>query len=222
MNKKNNNVILDILKITRAVITDSHIVYTSGKHGSIYINKDAVYLHTKAASKIGKLFAEKFKNRKIDVVVAPAVGGTILSQWTAYHLSLLNKREVLSAYTEKDKGTLASASDSEQIFRRGYDKIVKNKRVLVVEDLTTTGVSVKKVVEAVKKAVGKVIAVCVMVNRDPKNVTSKIIGAPFSALGILRAEAFEEDKCPLCRQGIPINTAVGHGAKYLMDKKAAK
>lgn len=222
MMKKNNNAILNILKKTNAVITNSHIVYTSGKHGSIYINKDAVYLHTGETSKIGKLFADKYKNKNIDIVIAPAVGGTILSQWTAHHLSLLNKKEVLSAYTEKDKGTLASASDSEQIFRRGYDKIVKNKKVLIVEDLTTTGISVKKVVEAVKKVGGKVIAVCVMVNRDPENVTSKIVGAPFSALGILKAEAFEENKCPLCKQGIPINTTVGHGSKYLKDKRVGR
>lgn len=217
--KKSRNAILNILKKTNAVIINSHIVYTSGKHGSIYINKDAVYLHTKEASKIGKLFADKFKHKAIDIVVAPAVGGTILSQWTAFHLSKLAKKEVLSAYTEKDKGTLAGASDSEQIFRRGYDKVVKNKKVLIVEDLTTTGISVKKVVEAVKKIGGKVIAVCVMVNRDPKNVTSQTIGAPFSALGVLRAKAFEENKCPLCKQHVPINTAVGHGKKYLESKK---
>src|SRR4030043_1133841 len=90
-------------------------------------------------SKMGKMFAEKFRNAEIDTVVAPAVGGTILSQWTAYHLSLLKKKEIFSAYTEKDKGTLASASESEQVFRRGYDKYVRGKNVLVLEDLTATG-----------------------------------------------------------------------------------
>src|SRR3989338_3469113 len=177
-----DNNVISILKKVGAVLTNDHFVYTSGKHGSVYINKDAVYPHTAETSQIGKLFAEKYKDKDIDVVVAPAVGGTILSQWTAYHLSNLKGKEVLMAYTEKDKGTLASAAESEHIFRRGYDKLVKGKNVLVVEDLTTTGISVKKVVDAVKNLGGKPIAVCVMVNRDPEHVNSELVGAPFSAL----------------------------------------
>jgi len=93
--------VISILKKVQAVLTDGHFVYTSGKHGSIYVNKDAVYPHTAEASKIGKLFAEKFQNKNVDVVAGPAVGGTILSQWTAHHLSKLQKKEVLSVYTRK-------------------------------------------------------------------------------------------------------------------------
>lgn len=208
----NDNVIA-ILKKVDAVLTDDHFVYTSGKHGSVYINKDAVYPHTQETSKIGQMFAEKFKDSDIDVVAAPAVGGTILSQWTAYHLSLLKNREILSVYTEKDKGTLASAAESEHIFRRGYDKLIAGKKVLVIEDLTTTGISVGKVVGAVKAAGGTVVAVCVMVNRDPKNVTSESVGAPFSSLAVLPAYAVDAADCPLCKKGVPINTTVGHGKK---------
>src|SRR3989344_3534887 len=112
------NKVISILKKVGAVLTDDHFVYTSGKHGSVYINKDAVYPHTEETSQVGKLFAEKFKDLDIDVVTAPAVGGTILSQWTAYHLSKIKNREILSAYTDKDKGTTASAAESEQVFRR--------------------------------------------------------------------------------------------------------
>lgn len=211
--------VLEILKDVGAIITDDHFVYTSGKHGSVYINKDMLYPHTKQTSMVGKMFAEKFKNTNIDIVVAPAVGGTILTQWTAYHLSKLKKKEILSAYTEKDKGTLASAAESQHIFRRGYDKLLKGKRVLVIEDLTTTGMSVKKVVDAVRAAGGRVVAVCVMVNRDPEHVNAKMFDAPFSSLGVLKAEAFEELRCPLCKKGVPINTAIGHGKKYLEAKK---
>src|SRR3989344_1227659 len=214
--------VLSILKKVGAVLTDDHFVYTSGKHGSVYINKDAVYPHTKETSQIGEMFAEKFKDLDIDVVAAPAVGGTILSQWTAFHLSKLKGKEILSVYTEKDKGTLASAAESEHIFRRGYDKLVKGKNVLVVEDLTTTGISVKKVVDAVKTAGGRIVAVCVMVNRDPENVTSETIGAPFSSLSVLKAEAIEEGICPLCQKGIPINTKIGHGKKFLEEKNRKK
>ncbi|MBI3577651.1 phosphoribosyltransferase [Candidatus Gottesmanbacteria bacterium] len=215
-----NEDIISILKNIGAVLTDDHFVYTSGKHGSVYINKDALYPHTKETSEVGQMFAEKFKDMDIDVVAAPAVGGTILSQWTAYHLSKLKGKEILSAYTEKDKGTTASAAESEQMFRRGYDKIVDGKNVLVIEDLTTTGMSVKKVVDAVRAIGGTVVAVCVMVNRDPEHVNSDLVGAPFSALGVLKAEAFDAAVCPLCKAGIPINTKIGHGKKYLEEKSS--
>ncbi|MDP1722938.1 MAG: phosphoribosyltransferase family protein [Candidatus Gottesmanbacteria bacterium] len=210
--------IVSILKSVGAVLTDDHFVYTSGKHGSVYINKDTLYTHPVETSGVGKMFAEKFKNSHIDVVVAPAIGGTILSQWTAYWLSRLTKSDVRSCYTEKDKGTSAGASESEQIFRRGYDKLVKGKRVLVLEDLTTTGLSVKKVVDVVGAHGGTVIAVAVMVNRDPKHVSSRFVGAPFFALGVLLADAYDEAACPLCKKGTAINTTVGHGKQFLAGR----
>lgn len=206
-----NTTIISLLKKVGAVLTDDHFVYTSGKHGSVYINKDALYPHSEETSQVGLMFAQKFKDRDIDVVAAPALGGIILSQWTAYHLSKLKRKDVLGVYTEK---TL----EKNQIFTRGYDMLIKGKNVLVIEDLTTTGGSVRKVVDSVISAGGKVIAVCVMVNRDSVGVTSEVVGGPFSALGVLKAEAFDEEDCPLCRKGIPINTSVGHGRKYLENR----
>ncbi len=211
--------IIKILKKIGAILTDDHFVYTSGKHGSVYINKDFLYPHIKETARVGRMIAEKFKDKKIEVVAAPAVGGTILCQWTAYYLSLFTKKEVLSVYTEKEKGTTAAAAESEQLFRRGYDGLVKEKRTLVIEDLTTTGMSVAKTVKAVKKAGGKVVAACVMVNRDPKNVNSKVVGAPFYSLGAFPAQAFSQQDCPLCKKNIPINTKIGHGKKYLEKLK---
>jgi len=204
--------VVDILKKVGAVITDSHFVYTSGKHGSVYINKDAVYPHTAETSKIGELFANKYKDVDVDVVAAPALGGIILSQWVAYHLSKLKGKEILGVYTEK-------TPDKQMIFTRGYDKLVKGKNVLVIEDLTTTGGSVRKVVDTVKATGGNVVAVCVMVNRDPEHVTSDVVGGPFSALGVLKAAAFDEVHCELCKKNVPINTNVGHGRKYLEAKR---
>lgn len=202
---------LDILKKVNAIVTNDHFVYTSGRHGNVYIRKDMLYPHTKETSKICKLFAEKFKNRNIDIIVAPAIGGIILSQWTAYHLSKLKKKEILGIFTEKDE-------NDNQVFKRGYDSLVKGKNVLVVEDLTTTGGSVKKVVNSVKKAGGKVIGVCVMLSRDPKMVTSESIGAALSYLGIFKADSYDREECPLCKNNIPINTIVGHGQKFLKQK----
>lgn len=205
--------VLKILKKTGGFITDSHIVYTSGKHGEAYLNKDAIYPHTFEISKIGASIAQKFKNKKIEAVVAPALGGIILSQWTAFHLSKLTKREVLGIYTEK-------TVDKKQIFTRGYDKLVKGKRILVVEDITTTGGSVLKVIKSVRQAKGKIIAVCVLVNRDPSNVNAKLLSVTsFTALSEVKFEAWDEKDCPLCKKGVPINTTVGKGREYLERMK---
>lgn len=212
------NNLVDILKKVGGIITDSHIVYTSGKHGSVYLNKDSIYPHATETAKVGKIFAEKFKNRDIDVVAAPAIGGTLLSQWTAYFLSKLKNKEILGVYTEKDKGTTATAAETDQIFRRGYDKYIKGKKVLVLEDLTITGLSVKKTVAAVRNAGGEVVAVAVMFNRDPKHINSDFIGAPFYALEDFPAQAFVAEECPLCKKGVPINTEVGHGKEFLEKK----
>lgn len=203
--------ILEILKQVNAVITDDHFVYTSGKHGSVYINKDAIYPHTELSSQVGSMFAEKTKDLDIDVVIAPALGGIILSQWTAYHLSQIKKKDILGVYTEKD-------SENNQILKRGYDKLIQGKNVLVIEDLTNTGGSVHKVVQAVKDAGGHVISVGVMVNRKPEEVNESFVGAPFFALGELPAVAYDASECPLCRDNVPINTSVGHGKKFLQNQ----
>ncbi|MDE2025804.1 MAG: phosphoribosyltransferase [Patescibacteria group bacterium] len=204
--------VIDILKKVGAVITDSHIVGTSGRHMSVYINKDALYPHTRETSRICELFADKYKSAGIEVVAAPSLGGIVLETWTAYHLTQKTGKEVLGVYTEKD-------ADKNQIFTRGYDKLVAGKNVLVIEDLTTTGGSVAKVVNSVKNAGGNVVAVCVMVNRDPAMVNTQTLGFPFDSLAILKAESWEEKDCPLCEKHVPINTTVGHGKKYLEAKK---
>ena len=203
--------VVDILKKIGAVITDDHFVYTSGKHGEVYINKDALYPHTAETSEVCQTMAEMFKDKNVEAVVGPALGGIILSQWVASHLSKMKGKEVFGVYTEKD-------AVENQILRRGYDQVIKGKKVLVVEDLTTTGGSVKKVVDIVRQAGGEVISVCVMVNRDPKNVNEASVGAPFVAADILEAQAFDEADCPFCKEGRPINTKIGHGKKYLEEK----
>lgn len=207
-----NKTVLDILKDNKAVITNDHFVYTSERHGSVYINKDVIYPHTKVTSKIGSIFAETFKDLDVDAVIAPAIGGIILSQWTAFHLSKLKKKEILGVYTEKNL-------EKNQVFTRGYDKLVHGKNILVVEDITTTGGSVKKVINSINEHDGNILAIGVMVNRDPVNVTSATFGYPFKALSELFVESYEATDCPMCKNGKPINTSVGHGKKFLEAKK---
>jgi orotate phosphoribosyltransferase len=71
-----------IFEDSQAIITGSHIVYTSGKHGEAYVNKDAVYPHTARVSRLCSFIAEDFEDVEIDAVVGPVVGGVALAQWT--------------------------------------------------------------------------------------------------------------------------------------------
>lgn len=200
--------VLDILKKVEAVYINGHFVYTSWLHGSVYVNKDAMYQHPMETDSICELFAKRHQSLNIEVVVGAAIGGAILAQGSAYHLSQLRGIEVLGVYTEKD-------GEGVQVFNRGYDKVVNGRNVLVVEDITTTGGSAKNVVDTVVKAGGKVVAISTMVNRNPSGVNSEFFGAPFSALSTLQAKAFDPEDCPMCKENVPVNLQVGHGRKYL-------
>lgn len=206
----NSEQVLDIFKQTGGYISDSHIVYTSGKHGSAYLNKDAIYPHTAEVSKLCRAIAEEFKGKGVDVVAAPALGGIVLTQWTAHHLSQLEGKEILSVFTEK-------TAEGEQIWKRGYDKLVAGKKVLIVEDLLTTGGSVKKEVEAVKATGGEPVAVAALVNRGGVK-SEDIDGVPLFTLASVNFQAYEESTCPLCQSHVPVNTTVGHGKAFLKKK----
>lgn len=204
------NEVIEILTKIGAIIPNSHFVGTSGLHFDTYMNKDILYPHTKETSRICELYAEKYKDKNIEVVVGPALGGIILSQWVTYHLNDKGGN-ALAVYTEK-------TPDGGQAFTRGYDKLVKGKGVLIVEDNISTGGSVMKVIKAVKEAGGEIIGVCAMVNRN-KEVNSSTLGAPFDSLSEFYVPLYKAEDCPLCKQGIPINTELGHGKKFLENKK---
>lgn len=95
--------VLDLLKKMHVIRANGHFVYTSGRHGSVYVDKDAIYPHVKDTSELCRTMAEHFSDYPIEVVVAPAVGGLVLSQWVAYHLSELTGRYILSVYAEKEE-----------------------------------------------------------------------------------------------------------------------
>lgn len=206
-------IVYNLLENVGAVITGSHIVYKSGKHGSAYVNKDAVYPHTKITSDLCREIAREFAFDDVEVVIAPAIGGVILMTWTAAHLSGLGNRDVLGVYAEKDGDGF--------VIKRGYDKLLAGRRVLVVEDLLTTGGSVKKVIEETRAIGGNVVGLAVLCNRG--GVTSQDVGGvpKFFALTNVKLDAWDEADCPLCKQGVPINIEVGHGREFLI-RKASK
>ena len=203
----NQQVVLRIFAEVRAVITGSHIVYTSGKHGTAYVNKDAVYPHTEKISFLCNMLASEFVDDGVDVVIAPAVGGVILSQWTAHHLSSFVGREVLGVYADKTDGGFA--------IKRGYDKLIAGKRVLVVEDVLTTGGSAKKTVEAVRENGGIVVGVGVLCNRGGVTMQDLADVPKLVALMEVTLSTWNEADCPLCKQKVPINTDVGKGLDFV-------
>ena len=201
--------ILEILKKVGTILSNDHFVGTSGQHFDTYLNKDALYPHTKETSLVARQFAEAHKGMNIDVVAAPALGGIILSTWTAHHLSELEGREILSVFVEKKDGDLKMT--------RGYDKIVSGKNILVIEDLTSTGGSLKQAIAAVQNAGGKVVGAAVMVNKNSE-VTSETFGVPFVALSQFDVTIYEPEECEMCKSKVPVNTEFGHGEKFLQNK----
>ena len=208
------NEVIEILTKLGVIISGSHFVGTQGVHFDTYMNKDVLYPHIKETSRICELYAEKYKDKNIEIVVGPTMGGVILSQWVTYYLNKVGSR-ALAVFSEKVK----VENEEKQFFSRGYDKLVKGKRVLIVEDNISTGISIRKVIKAVKDVGGNIIGVCAMVNRNPKEVNSETLGIPFEALSNIEVPLYKPEKCPLCKSGIPINTTLGHGKKFLESKK---
>ena len=197
-----------------AIITESHFVYNSGRHSSVYINKDALYLHTGIISQLCQSMAQPYVADEIDVVIGPVLGGIVLSQWTTQALN--GKRtagETLAVYAEKEQG-----SDQAFAFYRSYDKYIPGKNILVVEDILTTGGSVRRVIELVRRHGGRVVGVSALCNRG--NVQPKDVGdVPINTLITLNLETYAEENCPFCEQHVPINTDVGKGRIFLAKQR---
>lgn len=190
----------EILAAAGAILTDRHVVYTSGKHGSAYINKDAVYPHTAQVAELCRQLAALARPYRPDVICGPALGGLILAQWTAHHLG------VLAVYAEKGDGGL--------VLRRGYDTLVRDRRVVVVEDIVNTGGSLRATVQTVRAAGGLVVAAVALVNRGGVRASDVEVPA-LHALVEIALEAWDPEECPHCRAGVPVDTTVGKGREFL-------
>ncbi|MCE9540974.1 phosphoribosyltransferase, partial [Candidatus Kaiserbacteria bacterium] len=134
-----------------------------------------------------------------------------------HHLSDIEGREVYGVYADKDH-SLPNDAPVQFIIKRGYDELIKGKKVLVVEDLVTTGGSLKKVVEEARRVGAEVIGAVAVCNRG--NVTEEMTGNPprFESLLTVDLEQWPEAECELCKNNIPVNTDVGHGKQYLASK----
>ena len=204
--------VMDVLQKVGA-FRSGHFVLTSGRHSDSYINKDAMYAYPQELSQLCRWMAERFEKDGIEAVTGPAVGAAILAQWTAFHLTEMAGHNVFATYADKD-------GQGGFILKRGYDQLVKGRKTLVVEDLTTTGGSIQKVVDAAREAGADVVGAIVVCNRG--NVTAEQAGNPgrFESLVEVELESWEAGECELCKNNIPVNTDIGHGKDFLAKKKA--
>ncbi|MFC1632823.1 phosphoribosyltransferase family protein [Patescibacteria group bacterium] len=223
MNRLSPSVIRAIFENAKAIIPKDHFVYKSGKHGPAYVNKDAIYPDTNNVARLCGEIAVRTHDLAVDVVVAPAIGGVILSQWTAQQLYTIYNRpvfkvepdffdvkHVFSVYAEKDP-----ANEDVMVIKRGYNKFLPGKNVLVVEDILNTGGSAAKTVQAVRDCSGKVVAVAALCNRG--GVTAEDLGGDLKLFSLMdvQMDMYEADECPLCKEGVPINAELGHGREFL-------
>ena len=205
---------VDKVLVRVGAIRRGHFVGTSGKHLDTYIDKDMVYPHPTVTDRLCRAIAEQFTGAKVEVVIAPEKGGILLSHEVAKHLFKLTGKEVLAFYAEK-------TGDAGFVIKRGdAAKSIPGKRVLVVEDLLTTGSSVRKVIEVAQAMECYIVGLGVLCNRG--EVTAQDVGNIPRIYALINAKlnAWNEMDCPLCKDSVPINTEVGHGCEFLARKQA--
>ncbi|MCD5401487.1 orotate phosphoribosyltransferase [candidate division NPL-UPA2 bacterium] len=188
--------VLSILREAEALLK-GHFKLSSGLHSSQYVQCALVLSFPHYAERLAESLAEPFKEEKIALVIGPAMGGIILSQEVGRALrarAIFAERPVCRA----EHGT----GREEEILslRRGF-KIQERERVLVVEDVITTGRSVKKVMEIVREEGGTVRGVASLIDRSLGKVD---FGVRWETLISLDLKAYLPDQCPLCKEGIPL------------------
>jgi len=165
-----------------------HFRLTSGLHSDVYLQSALVLQHPEHAEALGRALAEPFRHTGARTVIAPAIGGILVAHEVARALG------VRAIFAERQDGAL--------MLRRGF-VIGETDRVLVVEDVVTTGGSTRETMQVAKAAGGYVVGAASIVNRGAAAVA---LGAdePYVALLDVNLPAYEPDKCPLCARGLPV------------------
>ncbi len=167
-------------------ILKGHFRLTSGRHSDQYMQCAKLFVNPDHSEKLCACLADKLRNLKIDVVASPAVGGIIMGYVMAKHLKTSN------VFIERSDGVMQ--------LRRGFH-IEKGAKVLVVEDVVTTGGSVREVIELIESMGAEVIAVASIVDRSNGRTN---FGRDFYSLLSIDVQSYEEAECPLCKAGIPV------------------
>lgn len=190
LNKKRMSEILE----KTGVLQSGHFLLTSGKHSNKYMQCAKIFQHPDISAEISKNLAEKYDGYDIDIVIGPAVGGIILAYEVARQL------EVSALFAERENGAMT--------LRRGFE-IKSGSRVLVVEDVITTGGSVKEVIDVVRAAGGEVVGVASVVDRSGGKA---LFDVPFKSAIKIDIDTFEPGECPMCKSG---SKAVKPGSRNL-------
>ena len=177
--------ILNICNKANAIL-EGHFKLSSGKHSAIYLQCARVLENPKYTKKLCKELARKFAKEKIDIVIAPALGGILVSYEVAKSLG------AKSLFTER--------VDGKMVLRRGFTLNKKNN-VLIVEDVITTGISTKEVIEVVKSFGANIIGVGCLVDRSKGKAD---FGVKFKSLIEVDIPTFNESDCLLCKNKLPI------------------
>ncbi len=193
----NEKEVESLLKETKAIL-EGHFLLTSGLHSGLYVEKFNVLQHPEYTEKLCAEFAEHFKDMGIETVVGPATGGIILSQVTARLLG------VRSIFTERENGVMT--------FRRGFH-LEPGEKVLIVEDVVTTGSSIKEVVNAVNAQQGDIVGVGLFVDRSGGTADFGVPKEKVYPLLHLSVPTYKPEECPLCKAGIPITERGSHHLK---------
>lgn len=174
--------VLDLYKKTGALLK-GHFLLSSGLHSDQYLQSALVLQQPDIATKLCSALASRFKSLRIDVVIAPALGGVFVSHETARALGA--------------RALFAERVNGELVLRRGFT-IQPGERVLVVEDVITTGKSTRETIEVVKRTGGVVVAVGSLVDRSAGKAD---LGVPYQSLATLDVPSYEPTACPLCKAG---------------------
>jgi len=200
-----------ILVDSRALLANDHFVYISGDHGSGWIDKDAIFVDPHRIRRLTQLLAAAVGHFQAEILCGPATGGLIVAQWTAFELGL-------PAVFAEHTAPRSSELHGEFTLHRGYDQLVAGKRVLVVDDVVNTGLSIRQTATAVQRAGGTVIAAAALVDRG--NVDAQSLGVPeYFYLVEHDIPDWSAAECPLCQSGVPINTRYAHGQDFLDAKQ---
>lgn len=190
----NENAMSDeIIQIFRdaGAILEGHFLLTSGLHSPVYWEKFRVLQYPHYTQKLCQLIAEHFKKDNVQVVAGPTTGGIILAFEVARQMGV--------------KGIFAEKEDETRVFRRGFT-INAGERILIVDDILTTGSSIIEVMKTVKSLGGIVIGIGVLVDRAEQK---KEFGVPLFSCLRSATVTYSPDKCPLCASGIPLTKPGG-------------
>ncbi len=174
--------ILEAFKRTEGIL-HGHFLLTSGRHSDTYMQCAKLFADPKESEALCAELAERLKCFNADVVLSPAVGGIIMGYEVARKLGV--------------KNYFAERVDGKMTLRRGF-ALVPGSKVIVVEDVVTTGGSVKEVIALARNAGCEVAAAASIVDRSNGAVD---FGVPYKALLTMEVKSYEADECPLCKDG---------------------